>query len=70
MKILGILYPLVTFTVILATANHFVTDAIAGAATLALGFLIQRLLTGRPVYLAPSTEHTRRWRDRRPQPAG
>lgn len=49
-KILGILYPLATFTVILATANHFVTDAIAGAATLALGFLIQRLLTGRPVY--------------------
>ncbi|WP_328828896.1 phosphatase PAP2 family protein [Streptomyces sp. NBC_00252] len=47
---LGLCYPLATFTVILATANHFVTDAAAGAATLATGFLIQRLLTGRPAY--------------------
>ncbi|MET8721502.1 hypothetical protein [Streptomyces misionensis] len=36
------------FTVILATANHFVSDAVAGAATLAVGFLVQQLLTGRP----------------------
>ncbi|MFG3064222.1 phosphatase PAP2 family protein [Streptomyces sp. NPDC048231] len=49
-RVLGACYPLATFTVILATANHFVTDAAAGAATLALGFLIQRLLTGRPAY--------------------
>lgn len=39
-----------TFTVILATANHFVTDALAGAATLAVAFLLQRLLTGRRTY--------------------
>ena len=51
-RVLGACYPLATFTVILATANHFVTDAAAGAATLALGFLIQRLLTGRPAYPA------------------
>ncbi|WP_329531995.1 phosphatase PAP2 family protein [Streptomyces sp. NBC_01450] len=51
-RVLGLCYPLATFTVILATANHFVTDAAAGAATLALGFLIQRLLTGRPAYPA------------------
>ena len=49
-KVLGVLYPLATFTVILATANHFLTDALAGAVTLAVGFGIQRLLTGRPVY--------------------
>ncbi|WP_245607789.1 phosphatase PAP2 family protein [Streptomyces prunicolor] len=49
-RILGACYPVATFTVILATANHFVTDAAGGAATLALGFLIQRLLTGRPAY--------------------
>ncbi|MDJ0341739.1 phosphatase PAP2 family protein [Streptomyces sp. H10-C2] len=52
-KILGALYPLATFAVILSTANHFVADAAAGAATLAAGFLIQRLLTGRPAYPLP-----------------
>ncbi|WP_019074970.1 phosphatase PAP2 family protein [Streptomyces hokutonensis] len=51
-RVLGLCYPLATFTVILATANHFVTDAAAGAATLAVGFLVQRLLTGRPAYPA------------------
>ncbi|WP_415925902.1 phosphatase PAP2 family protein [Streptomyces sp. AK02-04a] len=49
-RVLGACYPLATLTVILATANHFVTDAVAGAAILTLGFLIQRLLTGRPAY--------------------
>ncbi|WP_427164701.1 phosphatase PAP2 family protein [Streptomyces sp. C1-1] len=49
-RVLGVCYPLATLTVILATANHFVTDAVAGAAILTLGFLIQRLLTGRPAY--------------------
>nr|WP_250302489.1 phosphatase PAP2 family protein [Streptomyces sp. A 4/2] len=49
-RVLGVVYPLATFTVILATANHFVADAVAGALTLAAGFLVQRLLTGRPAY--------------------
>jgi hypothetical protein len=49
-RVLGVCYPLATFTVILGTANHFLADAVAGAATLALGFLIQRLLIGRPAY--------------------
>ncbi|MER6328438.1 phosphatase PAP2 family protein [Streptomyces sp. NPDC014983] len=49
-RVLGLCYPLATFTVILATANHFVTDAVAGAATLAVGFLVQQLLTGRPAH--------------------
>ncbi|WP_406175766.1 phosphatase PAP2 family protein [Streptomyces sp. NBC_00996] len=49
-RVLGLCYPFATFTVILATANHFVTDAVAGATALALGFLIQRLLTGRLAY--------------------
>ncbi|WP_078901207.1 phosphatase PAP2 family protein [Actinacidiphila yeochonensis] len=52
-RVLGLCYPLVTFTVILSTANHFVTDAVAGALTLALGFLAQRLLTGLPAYHLP-----------------
>ena len=50
LKVLGVCYPLATFVVILSTANHFLADAVAGAATLATGFLIQRLLTGRPAY--------------------
>lgn len=49
-KALGVLYPLATFTVIIATANHFITDAVAGAATLVIGFLVQHVLTGRSVY--------------------
>jgi hypothetical protein len=52
-RVLGAVYPLATFTVILATANHFVADAAAGAVTLAMGFLIQGLLTGRPAYPRP-----------------
>jgi PAP2 superfamily len=66
-RVLGVCYPLATFVVILSTGNHFLADAVAGAATLAVGFLIQRLLTGRPAYLAPSTPGARRWRDRTPQ---
>jgi hypothetical protein len=49
-RVLGVCYPLATFVVIISTANHFLADAVAGATVLALGFLIQRLLTGRPAY--------------------
>ncbi|MCX4452358.1 phosphatase PAP2 family protein [Streptomyces sp. NBC_01728] len=49
-RVLGACYPLATFTVILTTANHFVADALAGAVVLAVGFLLQQLLTGRPAY--------------------
>ncbi|MGY6021761.1 phosphatase PAP2 family protein [Streptomyces spinosirectus] len=49
-RVLGICYPVATFAVILATANHFVADAAAGAATLAISFLLQILLTGRRAY--------------------
>ena len=53
-KVLGVCYPLATFVVIISTANHFFADAVGGAVALSLGFLIQRLLTGRPAYdLAP-----------------
>lgn len=53
-KVLGLCYPMATFVVIISTANHFFADAVGGALALALGFLIQRLLTGRPAYdLAP-----------------
>jgi hypothetical protein len=55
-RVLGCLYPLFTFTVILATGNHFLADAVAGALTLALGFFVQRLLLGRPAYLYPAPD--------------
>ncbi|PWI14464.1 inositol phosphorylceramide synthase [Streptomyces sp. Act143] len=49
-RVLGVCYPVATFTVILATANHFVTDAAAGAVTLAIAFLLQESFTGRGAY--------------------
>ena len=52
-RVLGACYPLCTFVAIISTANHFFADAVAGATTLAIGFLIQRLLTGRPAYRLP-----------------
>ena len=44
----GIAYPLVVLIVIMATANHFILDAVGGAAALALGFAAQRALSGEP----------------------
>ncbi len=46
MKWLGMLYPLLTFAVILGTANHYVLDAFGGALVVASGFAIQYVLTG------------------------
>jgi hypothetical protein len=39
---LAVLYPLTTTFVVLATANHYVLDVLAGAATLALAFVLAR----------------------------
>lgn len=50
LRVLGVCYPLATFVVIISTANHFFADAVAGAATLCIAFLLQRLLFGRPAY--------------------
>ena len=44
----GIAYPLVTLVVIMATANHFILDAVGGAAALLVGFGVQRALSGEP----------------------
>jgi PAP2 superfamily len=52
-RVLGALYPWVTFMVIVGTANHYVLDAVAGAVTLCLAVGIQRLLSGRRTYLRP-----------------
>ena len=57
-KVLGIAYPLCTFAVIIGTGNHYVLDAVFGLVTLGVGFLVQRIIQGRPVFAAA------------PQPAG
>ncbi|MBW8483078.1 phosphatase PAP2 family protein [Actinomadura parmotrematis] len=41
-RVLGGLYPVATLLVIIATANHYVLDAVGGAAALLLGYLAQR----------------------------
>jgi PAP2 superfamily len=57
-RILGALYPLATFFVIVGTANHYVLDAVAGAATLCLAVLIQRILSGRRSFTRPQDSVT------------
>ncbi|MFI5767527.1 bifunctional glycosyltransferase 87/phosphatase PAP2 family protein [Streptomyces sp. NPDC051658] len=46
MKALGLLHPLFTVSAIVATANHWVLDAVGGAAVVALGFGLTHLLAG------------------------
>lgn len=54
-KALGVVYPLATLFVIIATANHFVLDAVGGVAVLMAGYLFQHLMSGRGAYLDPTT---------------
>jgi PAP2 superfamily len=49
-RVLGALYPVATFLVIVGTGNHFVLDAVGGVATLLIAILIQRLISGRTTY--------------------
>ncbi|MFI1438179.1 bifunctional glycosyltransferase 87/phosphatase PAP2 family protein [Streptomyces fructofermentans] len=53
MKALGLLHPLFTVSAIVATANHWVLDAVGGAAVVGAGFALTHLLQGpRPRPLA------------------
>ncbi|GAA4878505.1 phosphatase PAP2 family protein [Kitasatospora terrestris] len=47
LRALAVGYPLVTLFVVVATANHWVLDAVGGAAVLTAGVAVQCLLTGR-----------------------
>ena len=38
-RVLGVLYPLMTMFVVLATGNHYLLDVVAGGAAMALGAL-------------------------------
>ncbi|MEV2214712.1 bifunctional glycosyltransferase 87/phosphatase PAP2 family protein [Streptomyces sp. NPDC050997] len=46
MKALGLLHPLFTLSAIVATANHWILDAVGGAAVVGAGFGLTYLLTG------------------------
>ncbi|MFF0158067.1 bifunctional glycosyltransferase 87/phosphatase PAP2 family protein [Streptomyces sp. NPDC005263] len=46
MKVLGLLHPLLTGSAIVATANHWVLDAVGGAAVAGAGFGLTYLLAG------------------------
>lgn len=45
-RLLGLLYPVTTLIVIVATANHFWLDAVGGGLCLAFGFTVARLWYG------------------------
>ncbi|WAZ21295.1 phosphatase PAP2 family protein [Streptomyces cinnabarinus] len=45
-RILGLLYPVLTLVVIVATANHFWLDAVGGLLCLAFGYTVARLWYG------------------------
>jgi len=52
-RILALVYPLFTLTVIIGTANHYLIDAVGGAVTIALAVGIQWLLSGHGAYTPP-----------------
>ncbi|MFJ3214985.1 phosphatase PAP2 family protein [Kitasatospora sp. NPDC086801] len=52
-RVLGLLYPLATLTVIVSTANHFWMDAVGGELCLAVGFLTARWLYHSWVFQLP-----------------
>ncbi|RST13744.1 DUF2029 domain-containing protein [Streptomyces sp. WAC04770] len=68
MKALGLLHPLFTIAAIVATANHWVLDAVGGALVVSLGFGLTYLLSG-PRKLQPVTEEKEAVPDPAPDPA-
>jgi PAP2 superfamily len=43
LQVLGVLYPVAVMLTIVVTGNHFIFDALAGMAVLAVGFMVVRL---------------------------
>jgi hypothetical protein len=52
-RVLGLLYPVTTLVVIVATANHFWLDAVGGTLCLAFGFAVASLWYGAVPYALP-----------------
>ncbi|MFE7458213.1 bifunctional glycosyltransferase 87/phosphatase PAP2 family protein [Streptomyces sp. NPDC057554] len=67
MKALGLLHPLFTVAAIVATANHWVLDAVGGGLVVALGFGLTYLLSG-PRRLATDQKQKREPRSTVPVP--
>ncbi|MER5433760.1 phosphatase PAP2 family protein [Streptomyces sp. NPDC002588] len=59
-RVLGLLYPVATLVVIVATANHFWLDAVGGLLCLAFGFTVARLWYGSLPYALPRRVPARR----------
>lgn len=53
LRALGVLYPLCTTFAVIGTANHYVLDAVGGAAVVAAGFGIQRVFFARDEQTGP-----------------
>ncbi|MFD8788830.1 phosphatase PAP2 family protein [Kitasatospora sp. NPDC059599] len=68
LRALGLLYPLFTLTVIIATANHLWLDAAGGAVCLGVGFVAARLLFHRWAYRFPRIPAS--WQAAGPRVAG
>jgi hypothetical protein len=52
-RLLGLLYPVFTLIVIIATANHYLVDAIGGALIVMIAFGIQAVFSGHGAYTPP-----------------
>ncbi|MEU9334531.1 phosphatase PAP2 family protein [Streptomyces sp. NPDC048290] len=52
-RVLGLVYPVLTLVVIVATANHFWLDAVGGVACLVFGFGVARVWYGALPYRLP-----------------
>ena len=52
-RVLGLIYPFFTVLVIIATANHYLVDALGGAAIVVVAFGIQAVLSGHGAYTPP-----------------
>jgi hypothetical protein len=53
MRIIALLYPVFTLSVIISTGNHFWMDAVGGALCLGVGYAVVWLVYGRWVYHLP-----------------
>jgi hypothetical protein len=58
-RVLGLLYPVATLVVIVATANHFWLDAVGGILCLAFGFAVARLWYGALPHALPRVPQSR-----------
>jgi hypothetical protein len=52
-RIAGLLYPFGTLMVIVGTANHFIIDAVGGAAVIVFAYAVQGLMSGHGAYTPP-----------------